>query len=181
MTRASSSPPTRYAIQPKIGVQIGMPLTRARKKVSATAQWIRRVANRWRTTSSPMMTLSLVRATTIGVSTTVLMMSSSLVDAARRNLRAVPGVVNEESEDSSERRDDADRPDDLLPQFHAPWHMRIHRQVVPLGMAMTENRDDPRAVHAIGVVQDPVFESLVLERSDTRVAEGDHLLFLAEL
>src|SRR5260370_36329191 len=110
MTRASSSPPTRYAIQPKIGVQIGMPLTRARKKVSATDQWIRRVANRWRTTSSPMMTLSRVRATTIGVSTTVLMIFYSLVDAAWRNLRSASRVGKYEFEERCERHTDVDLP-----------------------------------------------------------------------
>src|SRR6185369_15738242 len=152
----------------KSGVQIGMPLKSAMKNVSATDQWITRVANRWRTISSPTMTLSRVRATTIGVSTTVLMMSSPLVDAARWNLRAEPCVVNEESEDRCERGDDAERPNDLFPQPHAPRDVRVHRKVVPLRMSVAENRDDAGAVHAVGVVQHRVLESVVLERRDAR-------------
>jgi len=38
MMRATSSPPTRYAIQPKTGVQMGMPVIMAMMNVSATDQ-----------------------------------------------------------------------------------------------------------------------------------------------
>ena len=44
MTRQTDSPPKRAAIQPKIGVQIGIPVKTQMKNVSATAQWINREA-----------------------------------------------------------------------------------------------------------------------------------------
>src|SRR5712692_7253014 len=128
-----------------------------------------------------MMTLSRVRATTIGVSTTVLMISSSLVDAARRRFRAVPRVVNEESEDGCEGCDDADRTHDLFPQLHAPWHVRIHGQVVPLRMTVSEDRHDAGPLDAFRIVEHRFFETQVPQLRNALISELHHLLFLAEL
>ena len=62
ITRATERPPTRAAIQPKTGVQIGIPVKRQRKNVRATIQWITRDARLWRTISLPTTMSSRLRA-----------------------------------------------------------------------------------------------------------------------
>src|ERR1700724_3066039 len=62
ITRHTDSPPNRCAIHPKTGVQIGIPVNRQTKNVSATVQWINRDARLWRTISLPTTTSSVVWA-----------------------------------------------------------------------------------------------------------------------
>src|ERR1051325_2308176 len=99
MIRATSSPPTSAAIQRKSGVQIGMPVMSARKNVNATDQWIRREPGGWRMISPSTMTFSRCRATTMGVSATLLLIGFLLDDFLRPVLR----VVAEHREDGEER------------------------------------------------------------------------------
>src|SRR2546421_1239435 len=145
MMRATSRPPTSAAIQPKIGVQVGMPVMTQRKNVNATDQWIRREARRWRTISPATTTFSLCRATTMGVSTYVLLIGASLWPGF---LRTVLRVVREDREDREERGDHADRAEDLLPHPHTDGDVRVRRQVVPRRVVVLEHRDDRRSADA---------------------------------
>ena len=62
-TRAVASPPKNTAIQPKTGVQIGIPENTQRKNVTAADQWIHREERLCRMISLPTTTSSRYRAT----------------------------------------------------------------------------------------------------------------------
>src|SRR5262249_3143933 len=57
-TRHTGSPPKNVDIHAKTGVQIGKPVKRQRKNVSATDQWMTREESLCRTTASPTTTSS---------------------------------------------------------------------------------------------------------------------------
>src|ERR1051326_7403260 len=180
MIRATSSPPTNAAIQRKIGVQIGMPVMSARKNANATDQWISRVARRWRMISPSTTTFSRCRATTMGVSATLLLMGF-LLRLHDDFLRSVLRVVPEHGEDREERGDHADRPQDLLPHPHADGHVRVGRQRVQLRVVVFEHRDHRRPADARRVVQRRVRKPRVVQLLHPEIAEGDHVVLRAEV
>src|ERR1043165_10016414 len=101
---------------------------------------MRREARRWRMISPSTITFSRCRATTMGVSATLLLMGLLLdVDDF---LRPVLRVVAERREDGEERGDHADGPQDLLPAAHADGHVRIGRERVPLRLVELQHRHD---------------------------------------
>src|SRR2546423_2437199 len=179
MMRATSRPPTNAAIQRKIGVQIGMPVITQRKNVNATDQWISREARRWRTISPFTTTFSRCRATTMGVSTTLLLMG--LLLDFDHFLRTVLRVVREHREDGEERRNHADRSKDLLPYTHADGHVRVGRQVVPLGGVVLRHRHHRRPPDARRVVQHGVVEPGLLQLLHAQIAESNHVVLRAEV
>src|SRR5262249_14218275 len=66
--RQTARPPTKKAIHPKIGVQIGRPVLKPSSIDTATVQWMTRERSRCRMISSPTITSSAWRALTTAVS-----------------------------------------------------------------------------------------------------------------
>src|SRR6266496_3024387 len=62
-------------------------------------------------------------------------------------LGPVLGVMADRANHRSEDRDDAERPQERLPELHSPGHVRIGRQAIPIRMvAVREDGDDARAL-----------------------------------
>src|SRR5262245_228325 len=197
MTLQTERPPKRYAIHPKIGVQMGIPVSRERTNVRATVQWTRREKSRCRTISDPTTTSSRCRATTIaesigarGAAVLIGVLRSASgagevrvgVARAARLLGSVLRVVREGAGHGAEDRENAQRPEDPLPELHAPGHVRVRREPVPLGMiAVGEHGDDRRSVDAAGVVERGLREAVGLQLRPARLPEGDHVVLGPEL
>src|SRR5262245_35320646 len=197
MIRATVRPPTKYAIQPKIDDQIGIPVSKPSKNVPATVQCTGRENRRSRTISGPTTTSSRVRATTTaesigarGAAVLIDVLRSLsgarkvcvLVAHAARFLGSVLREVRKRAGDGAENGDDAQRPDDPLPELDSPGHVRIRGQVVPLGMvSVSEDGDDGRPVDARRVVEGRLREAVALELLHAGVREHQHVFLGPEV